>query len=346
MTVDPVLRTDGLTVTYGDVVGVAGVDLVVDAGEALAVLGPSGSGKTTLLHAVAGFLGPTAGTIDLAGRRVAGPGTDVPPERRDVGMVFQHHALWPHLDVAATVAYPLQRRSLRRAEIDTEVGRILDRLGIAHLATRRPDELSGGERQRVSLARALARHPILFLFDEPTVYLDASLRLLLLDEIDRQRRKDGTAAVYATHESAEALSIADRVALLRAGALVQVGTPIEVYERPVDLWAARLTGPASVLDAAVVPAAGGTSRGAIGGVEREVAWAGHEGGAPLIRPEWASLGGPLPGTVEHVWFRGPITEYRLETPAGEIIVRHDGPPRAARGDAVGWDLERVWLVGS
>jgi ABC-type Fe3+/spermidine/putrescine transport system ATPase subunit len=339
-----VLRCAGVGVRYGAIDALAAIDVEVGSGELLAVLGPSGSGKTTLLHAVAGFVPLSAGSIEVGGRTVADRDTSVPPEHRNVGVVFQHHALWPHLTVAQTVAFPLQRAGTARSDIDVEVGRLLDRLGIGHLADRRPAELSGGEQQRVSLGRALARHPALFLFDEPTAHLDAPLRMSLLEEIDRQRRLEGTAGIYATHDAAEALALADRVLVLRAGRAVQVGTPLVVYEQPVDRWAAELTGPASVLEAAVTPTTAGRARVALGGVQREIELTGHPGGVPLLRPEWVSLGGPLAGVVDRVWYRGSRTEYRLRTTAGNLVVGEDGPPRLAAGDETGWDLRRAHLV--
>ena len=243
----PVVVCTGLGVRFDDTEALASVDLAVRPGELLAVLGPSGSGKTTLLHAIAGFVPVDAGSIAVGGRVVAEPGVSVTPEERRVGVVFQHHALWPHLTVAETVAFPLRFRGVPAADRVLEVGRLLERLGIAHLGDRRPDQLSGGEQQRVSLARALARRPAVFLFDEPTAHLDAPLRRALLEEINAQRLRDATATIYATHDASEALAIADRVLVLRDGRAVQVGSPIEIYEQPVDRWAAEMTGPASGL---------------------------------------------------------------------------------------------------
>ena len=163
-------------------------------------------------------------------------------------MVFQNYALWPHLTALDTVAYPIRRRGVRRAEARREAEQILARLHVRDLAHRRPAELSGGEQQRVGLGRALARDAALYLFDEPTAHLDTHVRGVFLDELVTRLRDTGAAALYATHDAEEALGVADRVALLTAGRVVQVGTPEEVYHRPVDVWAARLTGPVSVLE--------------------------------------------------------------------------------------------------
>jgi ABC-type Fe3+/spermidine/putrescine transport system ATPase subunit len=315
---EPALEVDGAVVSYGGRRVVDGVDLRVAPGEVLALLGPSGSGKSTLLHAVAGFVPLEAGVIRLAGRTVAGHGREVPPERRDVGVVFQDHALWPHLSALDTVAYPLRRAGAGPRAARAEAADLLDLLRIRHLADRRPAELSGGEQQRVGLGRALARSASLYLFDEPTAHLDTHLRGVFLEELAERRRERGAAAVYATHDAEEALGLADRVALLHEGRLLQLGTPAEVYERPVDAFAARLTGPVSVLDAP------------------------DGAGRVLVRPGWAALGGPETGRVRAVRFRGPHSDHLLATPCGDVLVREPGPPSAGVGDRVTWTLLRSW----
>jgi ABC-type Fe3+/spermidine/putrescine transport system ATPase subunit len=312
----------------------------------VAVLGPSGSGKTTLLYAVAGFVELTAGEVSIGDRRVATLHRQDPPEVRNVGFVFQNYALWPHLDALATVAFPLRRRGLDSATAEEQARDLLDRMDIADLAHRKPAELSGGEQQRVGLARALAGRPGLYLFDEPTAHLDTTLRVALQEELADQRRASGAAAVYATHDSSEALAIADRIALLRDGTIVQIGSPEEVYTRPIDLWAARLTGPASVLNVDVAQA-GQTEiivrcEGRTVKVEGAAAAPGRA--SVLVRPDWAELGGDLPGRVKQVWYRGPYTDYRLETAAGLIEIRRDGTPVAKPGERVNWMLRRVWTV--
>ena len=316
---EPALEVVDLEVVYGSTPALRGVGLAVGRGEVLAVLGPSGSGKSTLLHAVAGFLEPRAGSIRLGGTTVAGSVRPVPPERRDVAVVFQHYALWPHLTAVDTVAYPVRRRGVGRGAARAEALTILERLHVAHLADRRPAELSGGEQQRVGLARALARRPSVYLFDEPTAHLDTHVRGLFLEELVVRQRDSGAAAVYATHDAEEALGLADRVALLREGRLLQLGTPQQVYEEPVDLFAALLTGPASVLDA-------------------------PGGGTLLVRPGWARLGGGLEAKVHTVRFRGPHSEYLADSPLGEVQIREAGPPRHAPGDRIGWTLERSWSL--
>jgi iron(III) transport system ATP-binding protein len=314
----PALEVTDLVVQYDATMALRGVSLSVRPGEVLALLGPSGSGKSTLLHAVAGFLVPSAGTVRLGGTTVAGNGRPLPPERRNLAVVFQNYALWPHLSALDTVAYPARRRGTGRAQARDEALAILDRLRIAHLADRKPAELSGGEQQRVGLARALARRPSVYLFDEPTAHLDTHVRGVFLEELVARQRDSGAAAVYATHDAEEALGLADRVALLREGRLLQVGTPQQVYAEPVDLFAARLTGPASVIDA---PDGCRTL---------------------LVRPGWARLGGPLEAELCGVWFRGPHSDYLARSPLGDLLIREPGPPRHPVGTRVGWTLMHGW----
>ena len=228
---------------YGTITVLDSVDLSVARGEVLALLGPSGSGKSTLLNAIAGFVPVESGEVTLGTRLVAAPNRADPPERRDMAFVFQDYGLWPHLTAVDTVAYPLRRRGVDRPTARVQAKDMLDRLGISELADRKPAELSGGEQQRVGLGRALARHAALYLFDEPTAHLDAHLRDVFLGEIAARRRETAAAAIYATHDAAEALGLADRVALLVAGRVIQAGTPQQVYAEPVSAAAAKLTGP-------------------------------------------------------------------------------------------------------
>ena len=350
--IDAAVRLEGVRIAYGETLVVPDLDLDIGRGQMLALLGPSGCGKTTVLSAVAGFVPIRAGTIRIDGRVVADASRHTPPERRDVGVVFQSYALWPHFDALDTVAYPIRRGGVRPDEARRRAMAILELLGIARLARRRPAELSGGEQQRVGLGRALAREASVFLFDEPTAHLDATLRDRLQLEIAEQRRRTGAAAIYATHDTGEALAIADQVALVRDGRLVQLGTPQAVYDEPVDLWAARLTGQASILDLEVLD-------GGRNGVRRfEVAGALQTGAlaAPgaiargpvqaVVRPDWATLGGPSPGRVESVAFRGAYTDYTVMSEAGLVGVRAAGPPTTISGASVGWSVRRAWVPPS
>lgn len=309
-----------VAVRYGEVSALTDVSLEVAAGETLALLGPSGSGKTTLLHAIAGFLPLAGGEIHISGQPVSAPGRYVAPERRSVGMVFQNYALWPHLDAASTVAYPLRRAGLSRSAAGIAATDLLRKLDIGDLAARRPNELSGGQQQRVGLARALAREAAVYLFDEPTAHLDAAVRQSVAAEMALRQKETGAAAIYSSHDASEALAVADRIAILRAGRVVQVGTARDIYDEPADLWTARLTGPASFVDLG-------------------------EGGA-IVRADWVDMDGSLTGKVTEVWFRGSHTDYRITTSIGVVEVRLPGPPQAAISDERGWTVRKYFVPPS
>jgi iron(III) transport system ATP-binding protein len=240
----------GLRRAYGPVVALDGIDLEVRTGELLAVLGPSGCGKTTLLRLIAGFEPPDAGTVAVGGRLVAGPNTFVPPERRRVGIVVQDHALFPHLTVAANVAYGLPGRGRGKdPQRAARVDEVLALVGLEELGDRYPAELSGGQQQRVAIARALAPRPNVVLLDEPFANLDAVLRARMRTEVASILRAAGATVVLVTHDQEEALSLADRVAVLNWGRVVQVGSPDEVYRTPADPFVARFVGGAGLIAA-------------------------------------------------------------------------------------------------
>jgi multiple sugar transport system ATP-binding protein len=218
----------------GGVEAVAGIDLEVGSGEFLVVVGPSGSGKSTLLRLVAGLETPSEGEVWIAGRRVDG----LPPRERDVAMVFQDSALYPHLSVFENLAFGLQARGVRREEVRTQVDEAARLMGLEGLLARRPAQLSGGQRRRVALGRALVRRPALFLLDEPLSNLDGPLRLALRAELAALHRRLGATLVMVTHDQTEALALGDRVAVVRDGQIVQQGTPRDVYERPADRFIA------------------------------------------------------------------------------------------------------------
>jgi ABC-type Fe3+/spermidine/putrescine transport system ATPase subunit len=319
----------------------------------VAVLGPSGSGKTTLLHAAAGFVAPAEGAIRIGGVDVSGPGWATPPERRSVGLVFQSYALWPHLNALDTVAYPFQRRGLAAKAARAEARELLDRVGLGKLAERRPNQLSGGEQQRVGLARALASSPALFLLDEPTANLDATIKPVLQQEIVRQQRTTGAGALYVTHDPSEAFAVAQRVAVLRAGRLLQVADPVGIYEQPANAWVAALTGTSSALPASNCgPNSNGTLHLTLAGKSLTCpgSFRWQAGGKPLaiLRPEWCALAAAgelaLAGKVELVRYQGAFTDYVLATPAGSVSIRRDGPPAFPAGQAVSWEPKRVAIV--
>ena len=223
---------------------VADIDLGVREGDLLALLGPSGCGKTTTLRMIAGLIDPTAGTIEVGGRDV----TKVPVHKRGMGMVFQSFALFPHLDVSANVSFGLEMRGVKSAERRARITAVLERVELGHLADRRVGQLSGGQQQRVALARALVVDPTLLLLDEPLSALDAKLRESLRVQIREIQQASGTTSVFVTHDQDEALSMADRVAVMNNGIVAQVGTPAEIYERPSSIFVATFIGRANLFD--------------------------------------------------------------------------------------------------
>jgi iron(III) transport system ATP-binding protein len=306
--------------SFGDVHAVRNASLSVGRGELFTVLGPSGCGKTTLLRLIAGFERPERGEVRVAGRTVAGGGAWVAPERRRIGMVFQDYALFPHLSVERNVAFGLPRSERgRRAGASDRVRTALELVGLQHKAQCSPHELSGGERQRVALARALAPEPEVVLLDEPFSSLDASLRGDLRREVELILRDAEATAILVTHDQEEALSVGDRLAVMRAGRIVQVGRPEEVYARPADRWTAGFLGEVNVLS--------GVARGS-GAVEtwlgvfdsREAATGGRVHVA--VRPEQLALRHDEHGNAEIVAreFRGHDVLYRLRHEIGGSLL--------------------------
>jgi iron(III) transport system ATP-binding protein len=235
----PVISAHGLTLSYGPTRILRGIDLSLPRGQTLALLGPSGCGKTTLLRLVAGLLAPTSGEIAIDGRRVAGDGVFLPPEKRGLGMVFQDYALWPHLTVAGNVAFPLEMAGVGRAERERRVAAALDRVGLGAMAGRDPSALSGGQQQRVAIARAIVGEPRIVLFDEPLSNLDRELRETMVAELGALIRGLGLTAIYVTHDQSEALTLADRVAVMEAGRIAQLATPEDLVERPASAQVAE-----------------------------------------------------------------------------------------------------------
>ncbi|GAA2551402.1 ABC transporter ATP-binding protein [Pseudonocardia hydrocarbonoxydans] len=312
----PALVVTGAWASYPGTPVLHGIDLTVDAGELVAVLGGSGCGKTTLLRAIAGFHPLDGGTVELAGRLVAGPGVDVAPERRGVGLVPQDGALFGHLSVAANVGFGLGRAARRSGRVEE----MLELVGLPGYGPRRPAELSGGQQQRVALARALAPAPALVLLDEPFTALDAGLRAEVREQVCTALRAAGAAAVLVTHDQQEALGAADRVAVLVAGRVVQAGAPHELYRTPVDLDVGTFVGEAVVLAAQVH---GGRADTALGRLDVD----GPDGpGRVLLRPEQLRLRDGVAATVREVIFHGHDST---------VLVEHGGSVlrcRTADGD--------------
>jgi iron(III) transport system ATP-binding protein len=306
------IRLDRVTKRYGDVAAVDDASLCVDRGEIVALLGPSGCGKTTLLRLVAGFDRPESGIVQLAGRKVSGTGTWVPPEQRRVGMVFQDYALFPHLTVSENVGFGIPRRA--RA---SRVLELLSIVGLDGLGARYPHQLSGGQQQRVALARALAPAPELVLLDEPWSNVDPSLRETLRAEVAEVIRPLGVTVVLVTHDREEAFSLADRIALMRDGKVVQEGTPEELYFAPASRWAAEFVGAGNVLRGRVVGGLVETSIGTFPANGASNALAAEV----LIRPELLELEPDPVGAGEVVAreFRGHDVFYRVLLDGMELV---------------------------
>lgn len=240
----PAIRLSGLQKHFGEVRAVDGVDLVIADGEFFSMLGPSGSGKTTVLRLVAGFEQPTAGSIELGGRDVTGSA----PFERDVNTVFQDYALFPHMSVLENVAYGLRVRGVDRRERRSRALEALETVRLQHVADRRPTQLSGGQRQRVALARAVVVRPKVLLLDEPLGALDLKLREQMQVELKQLQRELGITFVFVTHDQEEALTLSDRVAVFNEGRIVQLGSPRDVYETPVDEYVASFVGTSNLFD--------------------------------------------------------------------------------------------------
>ncbi|HEX6792763.1 MAG TPA: ATP-binding cassette domain-containing protein [Casimicrobiaceae bacterium] len=232
------VETRALTKHFDSGNAVDGIDLAVREGEFLVLVGPSGCGKTTLLRMLAGLETPSSGDVLIGGRVV----TWLPPRKRDIAMVFQSYALYPHLSVYGNIAFPLQSAGLPRKEVAAKVGKAAAMFGIDRLLSRKPRQLSGGERQRVALARAVVRDPVVFLLDEPLSNLDAKLRTSARDELQQFQRRLGTTTVYVTHDQVEAMGLGDRIAVLDRGHIHQLGVPRDVYHDPADTFVATFIG--------------------------------------------------------------------------------------------------------
>src|SRR5216110_2889299 len=251
-----------------------GVSFGVPAGEIVVLLGPSGCGKTTTLRCVAGLEHPTSGEISIAGRVVSSPerGILVPPRSRDLGMVFQSYAVWPHMTVRQNVVYPLKHRKLSRADARRKVDEALELVGLSEYADRPVVALSGGQMQRVALARSMVYRPQLLLLDEPLSNLDAKLRLRLRDDLRIILKQAGMTALYVTHDQAEAVVLGDRIGVMRDGKLLQIGTPDQIYNRPADSFVANFTGASNVLLGKVLARSGQKATIDLGAAGHIEAW--------------------------------------------------------------------------
>jgi ABC-type Fe3+/spermidine/putrescine transport system ATPase subunit len=247
----PKLELQGLAKRYGNVGAVAGVDLAIKSGESIVLLGPSGCGKTTTLRLVAGFLKPDDGRIIFDGKVIADRQSSLPPERRQLGMVFQNYAVWPHKTVFENVAYGLVVARVGKADIARRVNRALDLVKLAGMGERYPGELSGGQQQRVALARAIVTEPKILLLDEPLSNLDARLREEMRFELKELHARTGMTTIYVTHDQDEALVLADRIVVMNRGVIEQIGAPQSIYLRPTTRFVADFIGNTNLIDGAV-----------------------------------------------------------------------------------------------
>jgi iron(III) transport system ATP-binding protein len=328
---------ENVTFGYGTTPVLENVSLAVEKGEFFAFLGPSGSGKTTLLRLIAGFGTPTAGRILIGDRDV----TRLPPWSRNVGLVFQSYALWPHMTVAGNVAFGLERRKIRRAEIARRVADALALVGLTAFADRRPSQLSGGQQQRVALARTLVIEPEVLLLDEPLSNLDARLRVDMRVELRQLQRKLGITAIYVTHDQEDANAVADRIAVLDQGRIQQMGTPLALYDRPANRFVATFLGTANLIEGMIEPdgsfVASGFSLSGIGG---------QAGAACIsIRPQDITVGpqgNGIAATITEREFLGGITRYHTQAASQKIVVdilHRRGTGAYEVGDIVGLVVE-------
>lgn len=324
----PAIELIDVTKRYGDAVALDGISLRIDSGEFFCLLGPSGCGKTTTLNLIGGFIPLTSGELRIEGRRV----NDLPPHRRSVNTVFQNYALFPHMSVADNVAFGLRMEGLSTAEISRRVEEYLDLVALGDYRERYPAQLSGGQAQRVALARALAKRPAVLLLDEPLGALDLKLRKQMQVELSRIHRQVGTTFVFVTHDQEEALSMATRIAVMAGGRVRQVGSPREIYLRPVDRFVADFIGESNFLDGQL------TDNGTLPGFRLrdgtvvpapvDHAAADHRV-ALMIRPESVGVGRDAPagstraavigGRATNVAFMGNHTRITVETGAGIFV---------------------------
>ena len=314
------LHLERLRKSYGEVVAVADLSLEVNEGELVVLLGPSGCGKTTTLRMVAGFVEASEGRIVLGGRDI----TELPPYRRNCGLVFQNYALFPHLTVFENVAFGLRMRREPEAEIARRVGEALALVRLESFGERMPRQLSGGQQQRVALARALVIQPDILLLDEPLSNLDAKLRQEVRLEIRQLQRKLGLTTMLVTHDQEEALALADRLVVMEHGAIQQVGTQRELYERPANRFVAGFVGRTNFIDGTMVASGTFRSRGGL-----DIRVDAGRGEVLALRPEKIRLtrdpcaaDNCVPATVENAAYFGAYNEYQLRFASGELLLVH------------------------
>ena len=333
------VRVENVDVSYGANHVLKNINLEIEPGEFFAFLGPSGCGKTTLLRLIAGFNQADRGRVLVGGADIS----RLPPWKRDVGMVFQSYALWPHMTVRRNVAFGLEERRLPRAEIEQRVTQALDLVGLGTLADRRPSQLSGGQQQRVAVARTIVIRPKVLLLDEPLSNLDAKLRVQVRRELRDLQQRLGITTIFVTHDQEEANTICDRIAVMNDGVVQQIGTPMELYERPANLFVASFLGSANIIHGEIVGAGADRVFRIADGVTLPIP-AGADiapGSKMIFRPQDARIrsggDGPLAGTIAHREFLGSTVRYGVRIGAAEIAVDtpfHAGDRLYTHGDSV------------
>jgi iron(III) transport system ATP-binding protein len=341
-----------LTKRYGNVVSVDGIGLAVEKGEFICLLGPSGCGKTTTLRMIAGFLEPDRGEIRVGGKAISARGAVVPPERRNMGMIFQSYAVWPHMTVRDNVGYGLKMKNLEAGEVRSRADAMLKATRLFELADRYPGELSGGQQQRVALARALAPNPDILLLDEPLSNLDANLRGEMRFEIRRLHEEFGNTSIYVTHDQVEAMTMADRIVVMNAGRIEQIGSPEEVYERPLSKFVARFIGAGNVVDAKHIegnrvevagqPLEVGT--GDFAGPGRDMSFCVKTHDIELFPAEEARGANMLPGVVRSQAYLGSTRDYIVDI-GQEVLVAAPPTFDVPSGSKVGVRMRAERLRG-
>ncbi|HPZ15045.1 MAG TPA: ABC transporter ATP-binding protein [Sphaerochaeta sp.] len=315
-----------ITATRGVVKAVQNVNLTINPGEFVTLLGPSGCGKTTLLRMIAGFEMPTEGKILINDEDVLSK----TPDKRDLGMVFQNYALFPHLNVFNNIAYGLKIKKLTKEEIHDRVKEGLEIVQMDDFAERVPAQMSGGQQQRVALVRALVLHPGVLLFDEPLSNLDAKLRLHMRDEIRRIQKEIGITSVYVTHDQSEAMAMSDKIVILKDGLIQQVGTPQQIYQHPQNEFVANFIGKANILKGKIAAKKAGEVTVDIGGTKYQVAqktsWKVGDEVSVVVRPEAIELGREdLTGTVVKTTYMGVSQDYWIKFQGVELEVSDYNP---------------------
>jgi iron(III) transport system ATP-binding protein len=344
------IKIEGLSKRFAGTASAAVRDLSLDIADNrfVTLLGPSGCGKTTTLRLIAGYLKPDAGMIRVDGAVLSSPESVVPPERRQMGMVFQNYAVWPHKTVFENVAFGLQIRRLGAAEVKARVAKMLELVGLAGFETRLPSELSGGQQQRVALARSLVVEPSILLLDEPLSNLDAKLRERMRTELKQIQRRTGITFVYVTHDQAEALALSDEIAVIDGGRLQQYGAPREVYARPANRVVADFMGQVSFLPARVTAVAGGRGEVALDGggklaLDLPPGIAAGQAVEIAVRPENVRIApagaGLLAGNVVEHTYLGNASEYVVAAGAARLRVQTHPSQLFAVGAAVALEFD-------